>query len=311
MPVLHITDLFNPPGDPDDHFDLLTLLSQDLPVAGVIIDYTVEHGVPGLPTVAKAAELFGRKPIPCMSGLVRPLESELDTCTGQPEESQAAVEFILSSLNACPDGSMIFTIVGSLRDVAAAYNRNPELFHAKTRRIMANIGDSRGEIGPKDWNTALDLAAWKRIMTSGLPIDWFPCNPSKGRGAPNGHTTWWGFPQDEFLSGCPAEIREFFDEEGISSKDNAWRHMWSTASIWEAARLEGASDVAPATSFEMRPAAIRIADDGTAVWSLCGAGQSSNVRIFTITDTEAYQPEVRRFLAECLAKVQSRAMSQA
>ena len=52
MPVIHISDLFNPPGDPDDHFDLLTLLSvKDLPVAGVVIDHTVERGVPGTRTV--------------------------------------------------------------------------------------------------------------------------------------------------------------------------------------------------------------------------------------------------------------------
>ncbi len=304
MPVLHITDLFNPPGDPDDHFDLLTLLAQrDVPVAGVIIDHTVERGVPGLPTVAKAAALFGREPVPCLAGLIRPLESEEDTGAGQTAGCQAAVKFILSSLETCPDRSMIFTIVGSLRDVAAAYNRNPGLFHAKTRRIMANIGDSRGEIGPKDWNTALDVAAWRRIMTSGLPIDWFPCNPSKGRGAPNGHTTWWGFPQDEFLAGCPAEIREFFDTEGISSTDTTWRHMWSTASLWETARLEAPDSIAPAASYEMKPAQIRIADDGTAIWSLCDAGQPSHFRIFTQTDVEAYQPEMRRFLAHCLANI--------
>jgi len=25
LPIIHIADLFTPPGDPDDHFDLLTL----------------------------------------------------------------------------------------------------------------------------------------------------------------------------------------------------------------------------------------------------------------------------------------------
>ena len=232
--VVHITDLFSPPGDPDDHFDLLTLLGlKEVSVAGVVIDHTVEHGVPGLQVVQKAAMLAGRDPIRCAAGLPAPLVSETDAGAHRPHGQQAAIELILSSLEECPDRQMIFTIVGSMRDLAAAYNRNPELFHAKVMRLMVNAGDSCGEVGPKDWNTALDLAGWRRIMSSGLPIDWFPCNPSKGRGRLNNHVSYWSFPQNEILGDCPAAVRDFFDSEQISPADPVIRHMWSTVSFAE------------------------------------------------------------------------------
>lgn len=301
MPVLHITDLFTPPGDPDDHFDLLTLLAvRDLPVAGVVIDQTVEHGVPGIVTVRKAAELCGKAPIPCVSGLLHPLQTETDPAEDQ--EGQEAVELILDQLGRCPDGSMIFTIVGSLRDLAAAYNRNPELFHAKTKRLMVNAGDSCGEVGPRDWNTNLDVQAWRRIMASGLPIDWYPCNPSKGRGRANAHTTWWGFPQNEFLQACPPAVRDFFDEEGIASDDPVWRHMWSTASLRDVAQLENVAMAAPA-SYELRPIHLTLAEDGTALWEFAQAGEAAKARIFTYRDLPAYEIEIRKYLEGLFASL--------
>lgn len=304
MRVIHITDLFNPPGDPDDHFDLLTLLSmRHLPVAGVVIDHTVQRGLPGTATVARAAELCGRDPLPCAVGLTRPLQSVSDTGTDQPPGEQAAVELILSCLHRAPDHSVIFTLVGSLRDLAAAYNREPALFQAKVARLMVNAGDSCGEVGPRDWNTALDLAAWRRIISSDLPIDWFPCNPSKGRGRPNNHVSYWRFPQNEILGAGPASVRRFFDSEGISTTDPVVRHMWSTVSFVEAARLAACADrnVDAVNAYDMRPVHIAIAPDGTALWSLCPAGQTSHARILTVTDAAAYGAAMNRFTRACFA----------
>jgi hypothetical protein len=309
MRVLHITDLFNPPGDPDDHFDLLTLLSiPDLEVAGGVIDHTVARGVPGTATIAKAAALCGRGPIPCAVGLTRPLDSESDTGIGQPKEAQAAVELILACLERCPDRGMIFTIVGSMRDLAAAYNREPALFHAKVARLMVNAGDSCGEVGPQDWNTALDLAGWRRIMASGLPVDWFPCNPSKGRGRLNHHVSYWSFPQKEILGDCPARVKEFFDSEQISTADPVTRHMWSTVSFLETAKLAGCAtpEIHAVKSYEMTPASIELGGDGTAHWSLRAKGSPANARILTIADTAAYGADMNRFLRACFAKIGAR-----
>jgi hypothetical protein len=308
MQVIHITDLFNPPGDPDDHFDLLTLLSlKDLPVAAVVLDHTVDRGVPGVRTVKKAAELFGRPAIPCAVGLSERLKSQRDTAEDRPIGQQAAIRLILEQLEHCPDHGMIFTIVGSLRDLAAAYNRDPSLFHAKVARLMVNAGDSCGQIGPKDWNTALDLFAWRRIMTSGLPIDWFPCNPSKGRGRANNHVSYWSFPQDKFLAGCPERVRAFFNAEGISSVDPVKRHMWSTVSFAEAAKRAGRAggDVEAMASYDMEAATLEIDEEGTARWSMGDTGSGVKIRILTIRDAVAYEADMNRFLCGCFASVES------
>ena len=306
MPIIHITDLFTPPGDPDDHFDLLTLFgSLGTEVAAVIIDHTVDHGVPGTAAVAKAAALYGLAAVPCAVGLHDPLASEADTATDRPVEQQAAVDLIISTLRKCPDHQMIFTLVGSMRDLAAAYNREPDLFHVKTARLMVNAGDSCGEVGPRDWNMALDLAAWKRILASGLPIDWFPCNPSKGRGILNNHVSYWSLPQNVMLSDCPAPVRAFFESEHISTSDPSIRHMWSTVSIMEAAKLSGraSSQTQSSTSYAMEPVIINLDDDGTARWSICVDDKSSHARLLTIQNPVAYSSDMFRFLKTCFNNI--------
>ena len=306
MPVIHITDLFSPPGDPDDHFDLLTLFGAVGPeVVAVIIDHTVDVGAPGTAAVAKAATLYGLDSVPCAVGLHDRLESERDTATDRPPEEQAAIERILSALERCPDHGMVFTLVGSLRDLAAAYNREPALFHAKTARLLVNAGDSCGEVGPRDWNTALDVAAWKRIMASGLPLDWFPCNPSKGRGRLNNHVSYWSRPQNDLLGDCPASVKNFFESESISTMDTVTRHMWSTVSFREAAKWVGSAlpEIERSVSYDLEPVVLKIGEDGTAQWSSAGAGKFSNARLLTICDSAAYSVEMFRFLKACFNNI--------
>ena len=306
MPVIHITDLFTPPGDPDDHFDLLTLLGAcGSEVSAVVIDHTVEQGLPGTSAVARAAALYGLGAIPCAVGLHNPLVSEKDAARDRPDAEQAAIELILASLRKCPDHGMIFTLVGSLRDLAAAYNRDPSLFHAKTARLFVNGGDSCGEVGPRDWNTALDLFAWKRIMSSGLPIDWFPCNPSKGRGSINNHVSYWSRPQNELLGDCPDSVKAFFESEFISTTDTVTRHLWSTVSFREVAKFVG--HVLPEServvSYTLEPVALKIGDDGTARWSRDEAEKFCNVRLLTIRDSAAYSADMVCFLKACFNNI--------
>ncbi|HAU38014.1 MAG TPA: hypothetical protein DCX07_09910 [Phycisphaerales bacterium] len=300
MPILHVTDLFNPPGDPDDHFDLVAVCAlREIPIAGVVIDHTVERGVPGLATVAKAAELFGRTGrIPSAAGLKQPLRSPTDTGEDQPAEDQGGVEMILSALDSCADGGMVVTIVGSLRDLAAAYNRDPALLKAKIARVMVNAGDSSGVVGPKDWNTNLDSPSWRRIMTSDLPIDWFPCNPSKGRAPFNGYVTYWRLPQNELLRDAPPAVREFFDSEGIPPDSPEPRHLWSTASFLEAARLLGHRPPSPdrPDAWEMLPVDIELDESGTVRWQLRETGGVPLRRIFHVRDVQGYAAQMFEFL---------------
>ena len=69
---------------------------------------------------------------------------------------------------------MVLFTTGSLRDVAAAYNREPELLRDKVRALYFNAGNGPG--GPQnEWNVTLDPTAYQRIFESGLPLYWCPC----------------------------------------------------------------------------------------------------------------------------------------
>ena len=91
----------------------------------------------------------------------------------QPERAQGGVRMILSTLQASPVKVCIFS-VGSLRDVAAAYNRNPQLMRSKVQAVYINAGTGPDRY-QEEWNVGLDATAYRRVLLSDLPIQWYPC----------------------------------------------------------------------------------------------------------------------------------------
>ncbi|MHB8900720.1 MAG: nucleoside hydrolase [Thermoguttaceae bacterium] len=245
VPVIYSTDLYHPHDDPDDHYDLATLLAlPEVDVKCVIIDmvnigqkrsYQEGGKQPGLVAVEQMERLAGRE-LPCVTGLERRLKSVDDPATDQPESTQGAVGRILSILRDSDEMVCLFT-VGSLVDVAAAFNRQPGLFREKVRAIYVNAGT--GPDGFQDeWNVRLDQNAYRRILLSDLPIEWYPCF---GRDACFSHFV---VDQAEVLGSAPAPLRAYFDyalsrstEEPISylsgehSAPKGPRNMWCTASF--------------------------------------------------------------------------------
>jgi len=55
--------------------------------------------------------------------------------------------------------------VGSVRDVAAAYNREPDLLKRKVRRILSFIGEASNEAF-MEYNVALDPHAYVEIRSA-------------------------------------------------------------------------------------------------------------------------------------------------
>ena len=211
VPVLYSTDLFHPPDDPDDHYDLATLFSlPELDVRGIVIDMVnirqIQRGQeegkgPGLPAIHQMFHLSGRR-IPCATGLQHNLSSPKDTGREQAADTQGAVELILATLRDSKEKVAIFA-TGSLADVAAAYNREPDLFREKLRTLYVNAGN--GPDGWQDeWNVRLDPHAYRAIMESGLPMAWYPCFGRDGCG------TYFRVEQAGTLAGCIPELRAFF-----------------------------------------------------------------------------------------------------
>jgi hypothetical protein len=249
VPVIYSTDLYHPHDDPDDHFDLATLFAlPELDVKGIIIDMAnIRQQLPGQgvekkPGVVALQQMFhlsGRK-VPYTTGLDRPLKSMDDQARDQSDDAQGGVRMILATLRESQEKVCIFT-VGSLRDVAAAYNREPDLLRTKVRGIYANVGT-----GPdgyqEEWNVGLDQQAYRRVMLSELPVQWYPCF---GR---DGYFTYFVVDQTKVLENTAAPLRAYFDYALTRSTQapipylsknlpapSGPRNMWCTASFIELA----------------------------------------------------------------------------
>lgn len=265
VPVIYSSDLHHPPNDPDDHFDLATLFAlRELDIRAVILDCGRRQlSQPGEIPLRQMMAITGRR-APWAIGLADPLKSPTDDGRDQPAEFQRGVELILSALRTARRPVTIIT-VGSLRDVAAGFNRDPALFRAKVGRIYVNAGNAAG---PQDeYNVTLDPHAFRRVMESGLPIWYCPCF---GEGGPSasawenpkgGYGTCWCFEQGTVFERLRPALLAYFVfallakpagpkretavmQPGWSAElDETWRTetwayrrmMWSTASFIHAA----------------------------------------------------------------------------
>lgn len=292
VPILYSTDLYHPHGDPDDHYDLMTLFAlPEFDIRGVVLDADPKGThQPAVCAMEQMISMTGRK-VPYTSGLRQRLDSHADTAEDRPADEQAAIGLILRVLREAEQPVTLFT-VGSLRDMAAAYNREPDLFAQKVGRFYINIGWV-GE--QEEWNVGLDAHAYTRILKSGLPIFWCPCF-----GADNWQT-YWKFRQGDVLADQRPPIQNFFlymlgklkpatvppvaylhrevDAAAAATFYPQDRNMWCTAPFLHAAGRE--SD-----TFEFAPLAFTIDDNGTTV-PATGAGAITRTT-FRITDPERY-----------------------
>ncbi len=242
VPILYSTDLFHPHDDPDDHFDLATLFApEEFDLRGIVLDLGAKQKQKtGRPAVEQMIEITGRR-VPCAIGLARPLQSRADKALGQPEEYQGGVELILGTLRASPAKVTIFS-TGSCRDVAAAFNRQPELLRRKVRAVYFNAGT--GPAGAQtEYNVGLDPQAYGRMFESGLPLYWCPCFGS------GGYQTLLTIDQPRVIGACGPAVRNFFVycltrskadpmeflRSGPHPLPQGKRRMWCTAPLFHAA----------------------------------------------------------------------------
>jgi pyrimidine-specific ribonucleoside hydrolase len=264
IPFVHITDLYHPPQDPDDHFDLATVMAlPELDLRGVILDTTTKflHASPqgfdiprdpGFVPVAQLSYLLGRS-IPTAVGPAEPLRDETDAVRDRPAVEQAGIELLLRILRSSSE-PVVISMVGSARVVAAAFSREPELMRARTKTILLNAGATAKT--KTEWNVDLDLFAYRGLWNSGLPIHWYPCATERGAFDENHeYGTHWKATHETLLRGLSPGLRAWFSysltgngrgdiirslrEDG---KGAAWEHvlsgkrnLWSTASLVMAA----------------------------------------------------------------------------
>jgi len=203
IPIVYSTDLFHPHQDPDDHYDLACLFAlREFDVRGIILDLGATQAErPGRPAVEQMMHVSGRK-VPFAFGLGRRFRQRTDKALDEPAEFQGGVELILSALRQPGDKVILFT-TGSCRDVAAAYNREPELLKDRVKAVYFNIGRGPGE-EQNECNVGYDPAAYLRLFESGLPIYWCPCFGK------DGYQTLYVADQATVVGACATPVQNFF-----------------------------------------------------------------------------------------------------
>lgn len=264
IPLLHITDLYHPPQDPDDHIDLATVVGlAEFDLKGVILDLTqrfLEEAPagydiarePGFVPVAQLGYLMGR-PIPVAIGPPEPLKGPHDAALDRVDREQAGISMVLDVLRKS-DQPVVISIVGSSRVLTAAFNRDPELLRNKVHSVLLNAGATAGT--EREWNVGLDLAAYVGLWRSGLPIRWYPCATEQGAHNPDHERgTYWAASHADLFRDLPQGLRAWFSFSFLSNqrgdiiqaladlkKGSDWgkvlsgqRNLWATASLAMAA----------------------------------------------------------------------------
>jgi hypothetical protein len=204
IPILYSTDLFHPHGDPDDHYDLAALFAIDaFDIKGIILDLgATQKKRIGRPPLEQMMKITGRD-VPYAVGLSQRFRSRTDKALEEPAEFQGAVNLILSVLRASKE-EVVITTTGSCRDVAAAFNREPELLKEKVKAVYINIGAVPKEQQGKECNVGYDPLAYYRMLESGLPVYWCPCI---GVGA---YKTGYSIDHATVIGACSPPVQNYF-----------------------------------------------------------------------------------------------------
>lgn len=188
IPVVVITDLYYPGQDVGDNFDILTPYAlEQVDLKAVVFDVS-EHfrkiqpdnavlRDPGFIPVTQLNYLFDCD-VPCGCSPFEPLTSPEDAKYDVPDFQQKGIELLISVLENS-DKPVHIVSTGSLRPLAVAYNRRPELLCSdKVAAVHICAGSSSDEF--MEWNIALDTLAAARVLRSDMRMDIYPCATEYG-----------------------------------------------------------------------------------------------------------------------------------
>lgn len=326
VPVLHVTDLFRPHNDPDDHWDLACVYALahqgDIDLKGVLIDYPPASRKDRNPDIMAVAQmnLICNLFVPTGVGSPHPMKSRNDTQAYASGADHNGVEMILNTLRQSPD-PVVINILGSSRDVAIAGKKNPGLFKTKCKAIYLNAGTGSPNMGPKsrlEYNVTLGATEYAAIFDLPCPVYWMPCfedMENRRKQSIREYGTHYEFRQDRILPHLSTSVQNFFAYMFGRYTDHNWlnylkgpndqalltkvggmiRHMWCTGGFFHAAGYTVSTEgkVLPLDKkldqpvFTFDPIKITCADNGVTQWT---PDDSSKHRfIFHVRDVERYQ----------------------
>ncbi|HUV63118.1 MAG TPA: hypothetical protein VMW24_04415 [Sedimentisphaerales bacterium] len=326
IPMLHVTDLFRPHMDPDDHWDLACVYALayrgDINLKGVLIDHPPENANGRNPDIAAVAQmnLIAGTYAAVAVGSGLPLKSRDDVQEYASPAERHGVQMVLDVLRKSPV-PVVINILGSSRDVAIAGKKDPELFKAKCSAIYLNAGTGSPKMSTAsklEYNVTLDRYAFAAIFDLPCPVYWMPCFEeleSGGQQEISEYGTHYKFRQDQILPNLSEMVQNYFaymfgkytdsnwldyltgtkDEALLSKVGSMDRHMWCTAGFLHAAGYTVTRDgqIVPLNKKHEQPVftfdavKVKCADNGLTQW--VGDDSSKDRFIFHVRDTDSYQ----------------------
>jgi len=341
VPTLHVSDLFRPHNDPDDHWDLATqyalALQGRLDLRGVMIDYPQpkRNNTPDICAVAQMNHITG-KAVPIVVGSPRvPSAEELRTDAAAAD--LAGVRAFLELMRQSPRPVAIH-VIGSCRDVALAIRLEPQLFVRRCAGIYLNAGS--GTPDPEkarrlEWNVNLDPASYGTIFNAPCPVYWLPCFEVVSSVAAEmwrvaTYGSFYRFRQSDILPHLSDRVQNFFmamyargkaadgfwlqelalpkNADALAAQGNRDRNMWCTAGFLHAAGLTvtKSGEIVPLKSardavFVFEPIRAKCSATGVTEWTK--DARSKNRFILRVTDVEHYQSAMTTALKSLLVKL--------
>lgn len=326
VPVLHVTDLFRPHMDPDDHWDLACIYALayrgDIDLKGVLIDHPPADSTDRNPDIMAVAQmnLICGLFVPVGVGSRHPLKSRDGSETYASRTDHQGVQMILNTLEQSPR-PVVINILGSSRDVAMAGKKAPDLFAAKCAAIYLNAGTGSPNMSPaskREYNVKLDTFAYAAIFDLPCPVYWMPCFEeieSRRERSVQEYGTHYEFQQDQILPLLSRNVQNYFTYMFGKYTDHNWlhyvtglgdgallsevggmtRHMWCTAGFLHAAgyTVSGDGKIVPLDAkldrpvFTFDPISVRCANNGLTTWT--PDAQSERRFIFHVRDMDHYQ----------------------
>jgi hypothetical protein len=331
IPVVHVTDLFRPHIDPDDHWDLACVYALaylgDIELKAVLIDHPPRECDPDVLAVAQMHFITGLA-VPVVAGSSVPVqasgkpESILDSTDGN------AVRTLLAVLRRSTS-PVIINITGSCRDVAVAGRIAPELFAKKCAAVYVNAGNSQRR-GKQEYNVSLDPVAYAAIFDLPCPVFWMPCFGRVQPGsAVSEFATRYRFRQEKILPHLSKKVRNYFgfvlgkvetsrwlqyltgpnDEKLLAEHGARYRNMWCTAGFLHAAgksvatdgRIAPVNQVGDAGAFGFEPARITCSGNGRAEWTIDETAKDRY--IFRVRDVDHYPSAMTQAMKSLLTSL--------
>ena len=220
IPVVSITDLYHPPEDPGDNFDLVMAYGMpEVELRAVVLDVLeekrnlVDGGVPDYPgprdpgiiPVTQLNAIFGRN-IPFATTPFTRMRSADDTMQDVPRFQQFGIELLLQTLENSEQKVHLLSF-GSARSLAVAFNRNPDLLREKVARIHLCAGTTTPTY--PEWNVVMDPIAMTRIVGAGLPLSLYPCATEESCYAYDNHNTFYWLNSLGWIEGMHPRLRRY------------------------------------------------------------------------------------------------------